>query len=204
MSTEKFVFGAGGHGKVVLDALLCEGIQPQLFDGDPGRQGDSVLGFSVEYVDDLNELPPTGHLAIGDNAIRARLLDELAAYHKNWFSVLHPDATIAASAHLSGGVFVAARAVVGPQVTMATATIVNHGAIVDHDCILGRCCHVGPSATLGGGVVLGDCVLVGSGSVVLPGINVGKNSRIGSGAVVTKDVPANVTVTGVPARIITE
>jgi len=201
MSTEKFVFGAGGHAKVVLDALQRRGEQVRLFDGDRRRQGDNVLGLCVEYVSHLGDLPPVGHLAIGDNAVRARLLEELSIYDKKWFSVLHHDATIAVSAHLSAGVFVAARAVVGPDVAMATATIVNHGAVVDHDCILGCCCHVGPNATLGGGVGLGAGVLIGRGSVVLPGIAIGNNSRVGSGAVVTKDVPDNVTVIGVPARI---
>ncbi|MBU0580436.1 MAG: N-acetyltransferase [Candidatus Margulisbacteria bacterium] len=41
---------------------------------------------------------------------------------------------------------------------------------------------------------------IGSGSVILPGIVIGENAVVGAGAVVTKDVPANTTVVGVPAR----
>ena len=43
---------------------------------------------------------------------------------------------------------------------------------------------------------------IGSGVVILCGITVGKNAMIGAGAVVTKDVPDNATVAGVPARLI--
>jgi len=36
---------------------------------------------------------------------------------------------------------------------------------------------------------------------VLPGINIGKKSVVGAGAVVTRDVPDDVTVIGIPAKI---
>ncbi len=43
---------------------------------------------------------------------------------------------------------------------------------------------------------------IGSGSTILCGITIGKNAIVGAGAVVTKDVPENTVVAGVPARII--
>ena len=42
---------------------------------------------------------------------------------------------------------------------------------------------------------------IGASATILPGIEVGQNAKIGAGSVVTKDVPANVVVCGVPARI---
>jgi len=48
---------------------------------------------------------------------------------------------------------------------------------------------------------VGERGLVGAGAVVLPRIRIGADSTIGAGAVVTKDVPAGVTVAGNPARI---
>lgn len=47
-----------------------------------------------------------------------------------------------------------------------------------------------------------DNVLIFVNAVVFPGVKVGKNSIVGAGAVVTKDVPPNVTVFGNPARVI--
>jgi acetyltransferase-like isoleucine patch superfamily enzyme len=47
-----------------------------------------------------------------------------------------------------------------------------------------------------------DNVLIFVNAVVMPGITVGKNSIVGAGAVVTQDVPPNVTVMGNPARVI--
>jgi serine acetyltransferase len=48
--------------------------------------------------------------------------------------------------------------------------------------------------------VLGERVFVGSGARILGGLTIGDDAVIGAGAVVTKDVPAGVTVVGVPAR----
>lgn len=51
-------------------------------------------------------------------------------------------------------------------------------------------------------IVLGKNVWIGSNSTLLQGIRIGDNAVIGAGSVVTKDVPANTIVGGVPARIL--
>ena len=51
-------------------------------------------------------------------------------------------------------------------------------------------------------VKIGKKVWVGSNSTILPGVTIGDNSIIGAGSVVTKDVPPNTIVAGVPAKII--
>lgn len=53
-------------------------------------------------------------------------------------------------------------------------------------------------------VKIGNNVWIGAGVNILPGVTIGDNSVIGSGAVVTKDVPANVVAVGNPARILRE
>lgn len=51
-------------------------------------------------------------------------------------------------------------------------------------------------------IVLGRNVWVGSNSTILQGVTIGDNSVVAAGAVVTKDVPADTIVGGVPARVI--
>lgn len=50
--------------------------------------------------------------------------------------------------------------------------------------------------------IIGKNVWIGARAIILPGIKIGDHSIIGAGAVVTKDIPANVIVGGVPAKII--
>ena len=53
-------------------------------------------------------------------------------------------------------------------------------------------------------VKIGNNVWIGSHATILAGVTIGDNSVVAAGAVVTKDVPANVVVGGVPAKIIKE
>lgn len=53
-----------------------------------------------------------------------------------------------------------------------------------------------------GPVIIDDNVWIGEGVIVLPGVRIGKNAIIGANAVVTKDIPPNCVVGGVPARIL--
>ena len=51
-------------------------------------------------------------------------------------------------------------------------------------------------------VVIGDDVWIGANAVILPGVTIGRHCVVAAGAVVTKDVPDNTVVGGVPAKII--
>jgi maltose O-acetyltransferase len=51
-------------------------------------------------------------------------------------------------------------------------------------------------------IVIGDNVWLGGGVIVCPGVSIGENTVVGAGAVVTRDLPANVVAVGNPARVI--
>jgi maltose O-acetyltransferase len=51
-------------------------------------------------------------------------------------------------------------------------------------------------------ITVGDNVWLGGGVIVLPGVTIGANTVVGAGAVVTRDLPANVVAVGNPARIV--
>jgi acetyltransferase-like isoleucine patch superfamily enzyme len=51
-----------------------------------------------------------------------------------------------------------------------------------------------------GPVYIEDCVQIGAGAIILCGVRIGHNSIVGAGAVVTKKVPPNSIVKGVPAK----
>jgi maltose O-acetyltransferase len=51
-------------------------------------------------------------------------------------------------------------------------------------------------------IVIGNNVWLGGGVIVCPGVTIGENTVVGAGAVVTRDLPANVVAVGNPARVI--
>lgn len=78
----------------------------------------------------------------------------------------------------------------------------NIGCVIGHDVVLGDFVTISPNAVIGGNSILGDNVFVGMNASIVERTIIGKNSIIGAGAVVTHDIPENVVVVGVPAKII--
>jgi serine O-acetyltransferase len=101
-----------------------------------------------------------------------------------------------------------------PGVKIGKGIFIDHGMGV----VLGETAEIGDGCTIYQGVTLGGTslshgkrhptlgrnVTVGVNSSVLGAIFVGDNAKIGGGSVVVKDVPANATVVGVPARIVAQ
>jgi len=196
------LLGTGGHAKVVLDALLALGRTVAGWAG-PGS-ADPWRGLPCLGDDDgsWSRQPDRYGAAIGLGGIaaRKRLQSRLEALGFVCPAIVHPRATLTADCVVEDGAQVMAGAVVQPDTALGRGAIVNTGAKVDHDGRLGAFCHVAPGATLCGGVTLGNAVLIGAGATVLPGITVGDGATVGAGATVIRDVPAGVTVTGMPAR----
>lgn len=83
---------------------------------------------------------------------------------------------------------------------------IGNGVLIGHNVVLATLNHdFSPkkrSTLLPAPVVIGENVWIGSNATVVPGVTIGNGSIIAAGAVVTKNVPENVVVGGVPAKII--
>ena len=104
------------------------------------------------------------------------------------------------------------------SVDIHPAAIIEPGVVIDHGIgtVIGSTAFVGSKTVIYHGVTLGAKeittgkrhptigrnVLIGAGAKVLGPIIVGDNVKIGANSVVLKNVPANVTVVGIPAKIV--
>jgi sugar O-acyltransferase (sialic acid O-acetyltransferase NeuD family) len=209
--TRVVIVGAGGHAQVIADAILsrsCPGVDLTLagfLDDNPDLRGSLLLGARV--LGSIGQLGEVEHdaivLGIGDNTIRARLFTQLQWRGRQFVSVVHQRATLAADVQLGAGTVVFAGAVVNTGSIIGPNVIINTGATVDHHTQIGAHAHIAPGVHLGGAVSVGVGTLVGIGSSVMPGRSIGDWATVGAGAVVTKNVQPGQTVVGVPAKQLT-
>jgi len=98
---------------------------------------------------------------------------------------------------LNEGVLLNARTklIIGDHVHISPYTIINTGGL-DYTKKMEKRIHLAKE------VKIEDGVWIGSGVIINPGVIIGKNSVIAAGSVVSKDIPKNVIVAGVPTKVI--
>ena len=196
------LIGAGGHAKVVADAVLASrGEVAGFYDDAPNPAAALVVPGAVHLgpISGASAENRPVVVALGALGLRREAIGACAGCA--FTGVVHPEAVVSRSASVEPGALVAARAVINPGARIGPHAIINTGAIVEHDCSVGENAHIGPGAILSGGVVIGADTLIGSGAVVLPGVVIGSGCVIGAGAVVTDSLEDGSRAVGVPARI---
>jgi sugar O-acyltransferase (sialic acid O-acetyltransferase NeuD family) len=203
-----FVYGAGGHGKVVADTLACrgEGELAGFVDDREELWGGRVMGFPVfgdgEWLRGEAEYSHVAiALGVGDGRTRRRIAERCVAWGVEILTLVHPRATVACEARLGSGTVVMAGAVINADARVGLGAIVNSGGVVEHDAEIGDFAHVAPRAAMGGASRLGAFSHLGMGAVMLERVCVGSHTIVGAGAVVVEDLPDGVVAIGVPARI---
>lgn len=197
------LYGAGGHGKSVLDALLCAKDRTVVGFLDDNKTGEHMGMPILGNAHDLPDIRKRGidevFVCIGNGIDRAAVTDMLHRSGISLATVVHPSATVAASASLSPGCLVLAQTSIGPDAHIGTGCIVNTGATVDHDCVLEAYVHLAPGVHLAGNIRIGTHTHIGIGSCVKEGICIGDNVTVGAGSVVLHDLPSDCTAYGCPA-----
>jgi len=206
MSKQVILLGGGGHGRVVLDALLSGGLSVAgVLDPDL-KVGDQVFGVPVIGGDDfLDRLAPKDVFLVnglGANPCvlsRKRLFEDMKTRGFSFDSVRHHLTVVGAECELGEGSQIMAGAILQNRVRIGDNAVINTRASIDHDCVIGAHAFVSPGTALCGEVIVADAAFIGAGAVVIPGIQIGAFAVVGAGAVVTKSVSSKWIVAGNPA-----
>lgn len=207
--TDLVIWGTGGLGRQAVQ--IAE-------DQNSDRATWNVLGFLDDKVPESSEhgdgSPVLGgegwlsrhgsvavFIAIGNPASRFQVRQRLREFgHEAFATLCHPSAWIANRSKVGMGCLVYPFVAIDSDVTIGDHVIINKACTIGHDSTLEDFVTCAPGVNLGGNNLVGEGCDLGIGCSSIQGLRIGAWSIVGAGAVVTQDLPDDVTAVGVPAR----
>lgn len=207
------IIGAGGFAREVK--MLIEQIN-QLsniakwqilgFYDDAKTKGELINGAPVlGGIDDINnDFSDTvyGVVAVGDPKTKKKITQRITNKNLRWANIIHPNVQVEENQYLKIGVgnIICNGVIITTNVKIGNHVIINLDCTVGHDAVIGDYCSFMPSVNISGETHFCDGVYCGTGSIIVNQKTIEEFAIIGAGAVVSKNIPANCTAVGIPAR----
>ncbi|UED80928.1 acetyltransferase [Lysinibacillus sp. CD3-6] len=205
MNKPIIIIGNGGHASVLTEILLAQNQTIIGYTAPTIEENAFDLAYlgSDEIIQEHNPSDIELVLAIGTikpSPIREKIFNIFTQKNYQFKSVIHPSAIIAPSVQLGQGVQIMAGTIIQTNTTVADNSIINTGALIDHDCQIGSHIHIAPGSKISGSVHIQKGTHVGTGATIIQGIHIGSNCLIGAGAVVVRNIADGIKAVGVPAK----
>ncbi|UII31642.1 acetyltransferase [Fulvivirga ulvae] len=205
------IYGAGGFGREVLTLINAMNKVSKeyefigFFDDNANAKvaNYKVLGGKDQLLHFNEQLGIV--FAIGNPKIKREIVNYVAPNKKLTYPILiHPQVIIGeeSSVDIGEGTIIAAGNIITCDIKIGKHVILNLSCTIGHDTVIENYASFMPTVNISGEVIIKEGVYVGTGAKIINLVTIGENSIIGAGAVVAKDIPANVTAVGVPAKAI--
>lgn len=208
MSNALVIMGAGAMAREFL-ALVRLGSE---FDRAVcvGTIGKKSLPHGVECVvgihDALVKLQSTHYplyvaVCVGMPSLRSTLWNEVNTSPGPWHYRAFCFGQTFGAERVDCGSIVFPMSVVATGAVVMSNAFVNFNCTIGHDTVIGESSVIAPGVHIGGHTVIGKRVFVGIGACIRDHVTIGDDAVIGAGAAVMTNIPPNVVVTGVPAKV---
>ena len=187
-----YLYGAGGHARVIRDIVeLSGGVIEGFID-------DDCLLKEKDGLPVIHEVPSGCDLilAIGDSSARYELAKRLERLNVSFCTAIHPNAIISPYAKIGEGSVIMPGVVVNAFVEIGKHCVINTCSSVDHETIIGDYANICPHTVICGQCVVGVGTNVCAGSVVIQSMKIGDWSIVGAGSLVRHNVSSGVVVVG--------
>lgn len=211
MDKQIYALGVGHNTPVFIDiAEQCEYKISGLYHYNDDRTGEIDHGFKIlgSFEKLFSESSLRGSnflLTMGDNTIRAQLIERILQLGGNIPSIIHPTAVISRFAKISPiGVYISAFSHIQADTIIEQGTVILSGVNISHTNHIGKYCFIAGGSTIGAYTTLEDYVFIGQGALSISGKvkTIGNHAYIGARSLLTKSIEANTIVAGSPAKII--
>ena len=204
------IFGASGFGREVAWAVeRINKVSPTwnllgFMDDNDSIQGTEINGYKVlGKTCDVNRYPDAFFVcAVGASRTREIIIKNMKAINPliKFGTVIDPSVEISDFVSIGEGTIICAHTIITVNISIGSHVIINLDCTVGHDAIIKDFVTLYPSVNVSGITNIGHAVELGTGTQIIQGKGIGDYSIIGAGAVVIKDIPANCTAVGSPAK----
>jgi acetyltransferase EpsM len=201
------ILGAGGHSKDVI--WLIERINSMmtyesleivgLLDDDPDKIGKNLNGYPILESYKGEALFVCG---VGNPKVRESMENRCIGTGMKPITLFDPTAIIHPTAVIGDGTVIMANAVISANSIVGKNSIIHYDCLVGHDCIIGDYATLYPGSKVCGGVKMGTHTQIGTNGTIIPYKSIGNNVVVGAGTVVCSDFKDDVTLVGLPARVL--
>jgi sugar O-acyltransferase (sialic acid O-acetyltransferase NeuD family) len=208
------IVGAGGFGREVMP--MAEGMlktrypnsQYKIVFIDQNTHHSIINNYPVMSIEEFFSQPATEkyfNIAIANYETRKNIANTMIEKGATPFRISAVNSIELANNNIEEGALLCAFTTITSNVKIGKFFHANIYSYVAHDCIIGDYVTFAPRVHCNGNIIIEDNVYVGTGVIIKQGtpqhpLRIGQGAIIGMGAVVTKDVAANETVVGNPAR----
>lgn len=204
------IIGARGYGREVYNlALQCDGYNKEYsIKGFLDDKSDALKGFEnyPEIISNVeNYKIQEGDVftcALGSVKWKKYYVDIIMSKGGLFINLIHPTLIFNSNVKMGNGLIVFMYSNISNDCSIGDFVTIQSFVGVGHDSKIGDWCHINAYSFMGGFAILEEEVCLNTRATVLPNVIVHKGATVGAASLVIKNVKANTTVFGVPAKLL--